>query len=885
MSDRSCAAHPHPTAPAEGRADPGDAPRRDARARRPDPDLIALAEADALTPAADLAAQQALLEAAGAALGARLFRARLTQAEARGAAAHTPFGRRALRDGLDALTAAVEAAKREASWEAASRPAAAAEVDRLLALVDPELAAWLTLRAVIEIASEEGSATRAAQEIADQLEDEARYAALRDRDPATVAALLDEASGRETAGAARRLFEAGAAAAGAPARNWRPSDKERLGLALIDLALTHAPFFELVEPAAASDADPSAAPAGRGAAERASGGGREPYRLRLCAAAAAQRETLSALAAIARPRREPMIVPPRDWAGPRGGGYRTAELAGTLIKQMLPQQDALLRRAEAEIFYRAVNAAQATAWRVNARVLDVIRALDKTLDDAPAAETRAGVPAAHPAARPEAPEHRRFWRIGEKVRRSRRFAFERMLQTARRYHRFERIYLPAEVDFRGRLYAAPDFNPQGPDMMRALFEFADAKPLGPEGWKWLAIHLANCGDFNKISKAPLSHRAEWTLAQEERILAAAADPLAERWWMEADKPWQFLAACFEWEAYRSQGEDALSRLPIALDGSCSGIQHFALALRDEAAGAAVNLTPQLRSADIYSEVAEATRDLLEADLAKGLAADADGDARTAAALARIWLEFGVDRGVCKRPTMTYGYGARRYGYTDQILADTLRPARQARGEADWPFAPYGDVAAARYLAARLTEAIEQVVLCAARGMAWLQEIVGAADGPVVWTTPDGFPVRQAYPKTRPRRVSATVTGKLRRFNLREATGMIDRRRQRQGVAPNFVHSLDATHLRLTVCRALEEGIDAFQLVHDSFGVHAADTPRFFQIVREAMVEMYDAVDVIARFHDEIAEQLPDEARRRLPPPPARGALALAGVLESEFCFS
>lgn len=63
--------------------------------------------------------------------------------------------------------------------------------------------------------------------------------------------------------------------------------------------------------------------------------------------------------------------------------------------------------------------------------------------------------------------------------------------------------------------------------------------------------------------------------------------------MEADDPWQFLAACFEVaDAWRSPDPAAYeSRLPVQLDGSCNGLQHYAALGRDLDGGMAVNLRP------------------------------------------------------------------------------------------------------------------------------------------------------------------------------------------------------------------------------------------------------------------------------------------------------
>ncbi|MEM9726905.1 MAG: DNA-directed RNA polymerase, partial [Pseudomonadota bacterium] len=511
----------------------------------------------------------------------------------------------------------------------------------------------------------------------------------------------------------------------------------------------------------------------------------------------------------------------------------------------------------------------------------------------------------------------RLWREGERRRRSKAAAYALALRAAERFQEFERLYLPHSFDFRGRLYAAPRLNPQGADPVRALLEFAEGKPLGEEGWKWLAIHLANCGDFEKISKAPLADRVRWVFKHEERIRAVAADPRADLFWTEADKPWQFLAACFEWADYvellEATGEAEAnrrfrSRLPVALDGTCSGLQHFSLMLRDEGAAAAVNLTPAENPEDLYGRVAERLRARLEGDAARpetevitiGAHTHPIGD------MARAWLAFGVDRALVKRPTMTFGYGARTFSYAEQILADTLIPRREALGTdamlggeageagegadaaAAWPFPVDDPVTPAVFLASRVAEAIESVVVKAAEAANWLQALADHATAhgaPLIWTTPDGFRVAQAYRRRGARLVHARFAGRALRLTLREEGTALDGRRQRQGVAPNVIHALDACHLRMTLRRAAAEGIDAFALVHDSFGVHAVDTPRFFQIIREAMVALYRSGDVADGVLRDIRAGLPPHARAGVPAPPSPGAFDVEEVLGAEYAFA
>ncbi|WP_338419767.1 DNA-directed RNA polymerase, partial [Xylella fastidiosa] len=85
---------------------------------------------------------------------------------------------------------------------------------------------------------------------------------------------------------------------------------------------------------------------------------------------------------------------------------------------------------------------------------------------------------------------------------------------------------------------------------------------------------------------------------------------------------------------------------------------------------------------------------------------------------------------------------------------------------------------------------------------------------------------------------------------------IDAHKQESGIAPNFVHSQDGSHLRMTVVYAHEKyGIESFALIHDSFGTIPADAGKLFKAVRETMVITYENNDVLADFYSQFADQL------------------------------
>ena len=111
----------------------------------------------------------------------------------------------------------------------------------------------------------------------------------------------------------------------------------------------------------------------------------------------------------------------------------------------------------------------------------------------------------------------------------------------------------------------------------------------------------------------------------------------------------------EWAGYAEHGDEFVSRITVAMDGSCSGIQHFSAMLRDEKGGAAVNLVPQELPADVYRAVAEKVIEQANWQAENGeedsIKHNADGVAylnEGSKTIAQQWLKFGITRKVTKR---------------------------------------------------------------------------------------------------------------------------------------------------------------------------------------------------------------------------------------------
>ena len=76
--------------------------------------------------------------------------------------------------------------------------------------------------------------------------------------------------------------------------------------------------------------------------------------------------------------------------------------------------------------------------------------------------------------------------------------------------------------------------------------------------------------------------------------------------MKADEPWQALATCKEIVAAIESGDPVSFRsgLPIHMDGSCNGLQHYAALARDEEGAKQVNLIRASQPQDVYTGVCE-----------------------------------------------------------------------------------------------------------------------------------------------------------------------------------------------------------------------------------------------------------------------------------------
>lgn len=810
----------------------------------------------------DLLARELALEEEMVNLGAKRFWDNIQRFKEGKQESQTVYGAALTREGIIPMRDAIKAMLDADATKKGKKHVAT----KYLQMVDPEVTAFIAIRVVLDSITVHNVVQSTAIAIGTALEDEVRFQVFARENKALFNKVSDDLDKRGYATSRKRVVlihsMRKAAAKGQDNlewKHWDRTDKFHLGYKCIDLLVQSTGMIEVITTHPSKNHSMTYVEATAKTMQWISG-------------KTAQCELLS-------PAYLPTIIPPKPWTNPFDGGYHSKaikplRLVKTRHKNYLEE---LYHRADSmPLVYEAINAVQATPWRVNAAVLKVMQQVWECGFEAGDLPSQQDIPLPpKPADIATNKEARVTWkREAAKIYtkniklRSRRMQQVKLLWLAEKFQSEAAIYFPHQLDFRGRLYAVPSYlNPQGSDMGKALLEFGEGKPVGEMGLRWLMIHAANCFGADKCS---LDNRVKWTRDHLEGIVATALDPMAERWWTEADKPWQFLAVCFEIHA-AIINPDYVSHLPVSVDGTCNGLQNFSAMLRDEIGGAATNLLPSALPQDIYARVAEVTRGKVAAE------------AQAGDSLAQGWLSFGFDRKATKRPVMVLPYGGTLYS-ARQYLMEYVED-RCAKDEV----APWGEqhFIASSYLAKHVWTSIGEVVVAARAAMDWLQaaaSLAAAEELPVNWTTPVGFPVLQAYPNMKMRRVETMLGQSTVKHLLQEEMDTLDRGRQSSGIAPNFVHSMDAACLMLSVHRCREAGIHSFGMVHDSYGTHAADMEQMSVCLREAFVEMYQQ-DVLGSFRGSIAAGLSEKALGKLPPVPAKGKLDLEMVKQSVYFFA
>lgn len=537
----------------------------------------------------------------------------------------------------------------------------------------------------------------------------------------------------------------------------------------------------------------------------------------------------------------------------------------------------------------ALNTLQETEWAIQSDVMDVMATLfrNNTKDGLlPAFSFEAfdfGVPFPEEGSSQDVAK----WKEAKEEAYSQWFKEEQkrtMLHTrlnlAKKIHSYGNYYYhPMSQDFRGRIYCDTIFlNPQSSDFDRGLIKFSKEYKQTDEGLYWLKVHIANLFDQDKL---PFNERVDWCDVHLKDLLKVASDPYETRsFWVDNNTPkknttWQRLNAIMD---LRQSLEHGLTSVPVQLDGSNNGAQHWAAIMKDPEVARLTNLVAVDKPQDLYQKIADIATEKIK-----------DSHHPIHLAIKERWPN-GIDRKPTKRPGMCYGYGITPYG---------CRKYMKEEGHVNTDWVPKDKMSAYQAeLGNLIYESLYDLMEMPNQGKEFLYEcarrVMQQADvkklingdfksviNPfVAWESPSGFRAINSYWDTSPSVVYSML------YTRREVhyQDYVDDKGKSSSIVtafpPNFIHSLDASHLVMTVNRLYNEfNLKDFSVVHDSFGVPAPYVPQLRRVIRETFYDIHkeNQLKILKNYVEEYFKvDLPDV--------PATGTYDINDVLKAEYMF-
>ncbi|NXG52762.1 RPOM protein, partial [Psilopogon haemacephalus] len=577
----------------------------------------------------------------------------------------------------------------------------------------------------------------------------------------------------------------------------------------------------------------------------------------------------------------PMLCPPVPWTSPRFGAYLLNDTKLMRFVDGVIQHQQLLEQCPPVNLHPVLDALNQLGncpWKINQPVLDIIISIfndkgNEKLDIPPPPSEAPKPPVAFGSSSALSKSQKQeLLQCKKKAAEMHSLRVDALYKLSiANYVRDKVFWFPHNMDFRGRTYPCPPyFNHLGNDVTRAILLFAEGRPLGPKGLDWLKIHLINLTGLKK--KNALQERLEYANEIMEEILDSADRPLTGRkWWMNTDEPWQALACCMEIaKASRSPDPAAyISHFPVHQDGSCNGLQHYAALGRDLIGAISVNLMPCTVPQDVYSAVAQQVEEFRRKDAKQGVR------------IAQVLQGF-ISRKVVKQTVMTVVYGVTRYGGRLQ-MEKRLKEIDEFPEEHLWE--------ASHYLVKQVFNGIKEMFSATRDIQNWLTEsakLIAQSGQTVEWVTPLGLPIVQPYYRSKSTVVSTCSASPL------PLPWKPDTVKQKNAFPPNFIHSLDSTHMMLTALHCLRQGL-TFVSVHDCYWTHALTVDVMNQICRQQFVALHSE-KILQDLSEFMLEKYCSPGREtralwqkklmeQLSSVPKRGEFNLQEVMDSTYFFS
>ena len=536
---------------------------------------------------------------------------------------------------------------------------------------------------------------------------------------------------------------------------------------------------------------------------------------------------------------------------PESLSFRNPMTGLPTIKNMYNEK--LFNKLSDKPFFKAGAKLQQTAWKINERVLDAIITQRHKFD---------------------------------LTNKSKKTEYDLITLKGKALSLYPKFYQYIDYDYRGRIYYTESFlNFQGSDLARGIMLFHRGQSLDHSGKWWLAVHTASSfnksytkdklpswleGDYKSyleeeglesisVDKMTLEDRVRWTNNNMDLIIECAR---RSRICINAEKPISFLACCYEWESINIDPNHECC-IPLPVDGSNNGWQHLGAISKDTNTGKLVGLIPVEIQNDFYVQTAKELIKLMPEWFAE-----------------RNMPMKHVRKGISKRGSMTRAYSAG----ADKIAINMYEDCKKEGYHTKYNITKED----CKKLAVNLIKAIATVCPGPLQTMKFLQKIATKkldTTNQIFWWTPSGFPVIYQAFQTSKMKTKSTLRGLGKTRDQVKHTHLIIRRRKEDnkpiadkqkyasGISPNFIHSMDASHMALVIYNWEHD----FGAVHDSFSTHPNSVEDLLDLTKERFVNMYN--------HDNFFNKIEKTFKIEMEVQPELGELDIQEVYNSDYFFA
>ena len=526
---------------------------------------------------------------------------------------------------------------------------------------------------------------------------------------------------------------------------------------------------------------------------------------------------------IIEPNSLPMISPPIRWSDKKVGGYLNNQIMKNDIVSGSTFHGHKLENREN--LYKAVNNMASIKFKYNNLLIDFLENDGKYLLE-----------------------------IFKNSSKSELYQISTTLNIAKVYRDIP-IYIPLQVDFRGRIYTKSFYsNYQGGDFNKALIEFYDGQKLTDSGLDYLYIYIANIHNENNISKTSNEERITWVKFNLSKMIS-----LDKNFIMMAENPIIFASLCLIIKEL-DRNRDYEVKIPVFLDATCSGIQHLAALISDIDLALNVNLIPndsKLGPSDIYEELRKPINEEIRRVGREELAFDS-------------LKHVDLTRKNIKLPIMTKTYNVTVQGVVEQLinafskdLNITKKNFKKAKFKV--PSIIEGQTVELNISDLnKIAHIIHNSIFKKYPGLSFIykyfmdmSKLMATLNLSVSWFTPSGLTITQHYYKMKKTKLFNNFYNRRETLILNEVTKDLDKIKQRNASIPNIIHSLDASHLISVINKAYENGNKNVITVHDCFGTHPNDMSSLVEIIKLEFIKLYAKYDFINKFHERNLDVIKD----------------------------